>query len=125
MITLGYFESIDNHPKVLFKPNLSALDTTPAGSIVLTTYNEADITAYEAYAPVLGIIVYSMKEFVVVAKCGVKYAVAGYGLAKRLQKAADSYLYDTKVLAMIDNEEEIEQAADDELDGVIRADLIG
>ena len=125
MITLGYFEAIDNHPKVVFKPNLSALDTTPAGSIVLTTYNEKDLATYEAYAPVLGIIVYSMKEFVAVAKCGVKYAIAGYGLAKRLQKAADNYLYDTKVLAMIEDEEAIEQAADDELDGVIRADLIG
>lgn len=124
MITLGFFESIDNHPTVVFKPNLSGLDTTPAGSIVLTTYNPADMTAYEAYAPVLGIIVYSLKEFIIVAKCGVKYAVAGYGLAKQLQKAADNYLYDTKVLAMIDNEEEIEQAAIDELDGVIRADLI-
>lgn len=125
MITLGFFESIDNHPKVLFKPNLSGLDMTPAGSIVLTTYNAADMKTYETYAPVLGIIVYSLKEFIVAAKCGVKYAIAGYGLAKQLQKAADNYLYDTKVLAIIDKEEELEQAAIDELDGVIRADLIG
>lgn len=124
MITLGFFESIDNHPKVLFKPNLTGLDTTPAGSIVLTTFNRADLTTYESYAPVLGIIVYSMTEFIAVAKCGVKYAVAGYGLAKQLQKAADNYLYDTRVLAIIDKEEEIEQAAIDEIDGVILADLI-
>lgn len=125
MITLGFFESIDNHPDVLFKPNLNGLDETPAGSIVITTFNRDDITRYEAYAPVLGIIVYSLKEFIVAAKCGVAYAIAGYDLAKVLQKAADNYLYDTKVLAIIEEEDAIEQAALDELDGVINATILG
>lgn len=125
MITLGFFESIDNHPKLVFKPSLAALDTTPAGSIILTPFNMKDIEAYERYAPVLGIIVYSVKEFVVAAKCGVRYAIATFDLAKTLQKTADNYLYDTKVLMIIENEEEIEHAALNEIDGVIRAELIG
>jgi hypothetical protein len=125
MITLGFFTAIDNHPKVVFKPNLKSIDTTPAGSIVLTTFERNDLPLYETYAPVLGILVYSLLEFVQVAKCGVRYALAPYPLAKKLQKAADAYLYDTKVLALIDTEEMIEQAARDEIDGVAHTALIG
>jgi len=125
MITLGFFESIDNHPKVVFKPNLRSLDTTPSGSIVLTTFNSADIMTYEAYGAVLGIMVYSLKEFIIAAKCRVKYAICAYELAPMLQKAADNYLYDTRVLALIDDEEAIEKAARDEIDGVINTALLG
>ena len=125
MITLGFFETIDNHPTVIFKPGLTGLDTTPAGSIVITPFNRKEIEAYEAYAPVLGLIVYTLGEFIIAAKCGVQYAVCPYELAPTLQKAADNYLYDTKVLAIVEDEDAIEQAARDELDGVIRADLLG
>ena len=124
MITLGFFTEIDNHPKVVFKPSLSGIDQTPAGSIVVTPFDRADMEKYEQYAPVLGLIVYSPTDFIVAAKCGVRYAVASYGLAKLIQKIADNYLYDTRVLALIEEEEEIEQAAMDEIDGVISSHLL-
>ncbi len=124
MITLGFFTKLKSHPKVVFKPSLAGIEQTPAGSIVITPFERGDIAAYETYAPVLGLVVYSMTDFIIAAKCGVKYAVASYGLAKSLQQAADHYLYDTRVLALIDEEAEIEQAARDELDGVIAASLL-
>jgi hypothetical protein len=37
-----------------------------------------------------------------------------------VQKIADNYLYDTKVLAKINTIEEIEKAALDEIDGVYK-----
>jgi len=124
MITLGFFEKIDNHPKVVFKPGITNLDTTPPSSVVIVPFDIKEIESYEKYKDILGLIVYSLKEFVIASKCGVKYAVAEYALSKELQKCADNYLYDTRVLAMIENEEEIEQIAVDGIDGVINRALL-
>lgn len=124
MTTIGFFQKIDNHPKVVFKLNLQNIHLTPASSIVVVPFNMSDIEQYEKYNAILGVIVYSLKEFIVASKCKVKYAIADHALSKQLQKCAENYLYDTKVLAMIENEDEIEIIANDGIDGVINRQLL-
>jgi len=124
MITLGFFEKIDNHPKVVFRPGAANLEATPASSIVMVPFEINDIELYEKHHAILGVIVYSLKEFIIVSKCGVKYALADFALSKQLQKAADNYLYDTKVLAMIESEDEIGKIAAEGIDGVINRTIL-
>ena len=47
------------------------------------------------------------------------YAIAEINLAKQLQKIADNYLWDMKILAKIANEEELEEIALNGIDGAI------
>ena len=124
MITIGFFNQIDNLPEVVFKPSLKDLEQTKSQNIKITPFDEDNINKYIQYKDTIGVICYSEVEFICVAKCGVKYAIADFNIAKILQKIADNYLYDTKVLAIIDSKEEIAKAAHSEIDGVILRSLL-
>jgi hypothetical protein len=120
MITLGFYTHIDNHPKLSLQQNLTNLEDTPANSIVLIPYNKDELKQYEQYNTIIGVFVKNIGEFIAVSKCNVQFAICDYSLALIVQKIADNYLYDTKVLAKINTIEEIEKAALDEIDGVYK-----
>lgn len=60
-----------------------------------------------------------LKELVYACNIGVKYVLANKEDAVIMQKIVDSYLFDTKLLAIIYEEDEIEWAAASEIDGVV------
>lgn len=80
----------------------------------LSTYKEL-VEKNESVAVGVG----DIKELVFVCNIGVKYAIANKEDAVIMQKIVDSYMYDTKLLAIIYEEDEIEWAAMSEIDGVI------
>jgi len=67
----------------------------------------------------LAIGVSDIKELVYACNIGVKYVIANREDAAIMQKIVDSYMYDTKLLAIIYEEEDIEWAGAAEVDGVI------
>lgn len=67
----------------------------------------------------LAIHIADIKELILVCNLGAKYAVANKEDSAIMQKAVDNYLFDTRLLAFIDREEEIEWAAINEIDGVV------
>jgi hypothetical protein len=60
-----------------------------------------------------------IKELIYACNIGVKYAVANKEDAAIMQRIVDSYMFDTKLLAIIYEEDEIEWAAATEIDGVV------
>lgn len=60
-----------------------------------------------------------IKELIYACNIGVKYAIANKEDAAIMQKIVDSYMFDTKLLAIIYEEDEIEWAAAAEIDGVL------
>ena len=67
----------------------------------------------------IALVVADIKELVYACNIGVKYAVTNKEDAAIMQKIVDSYLFDTKLLAIIYEEDEIEWAAVAEIDGVV------
>jgi len=67
----------------------------------------------------IAIGVSDLKELVYACNIGVKYAIANKEDALIMQKIVDSYMYDTKLLAIVYEEDEIEWAAASEIDGVV------
>jgi len=67
----------------------------------------------------IAVYISDIRELVYVCNIGVKYAIANKEDAAIMQKIVDSYMYDTKLLAIIYEEEEIEWAAASEIDGVV------
>lgn len=65
----------------------------------------------------LGVV--DIKELIYACNIGVKYAIANKEDAAIMQRIVDSYMYDTKLLAIIYEEDEIEWAASAEIDGVV------
>ena len=91
-------------------------------SVSFTRFERSKLDFYkqaskEGYA--LAVYVSDIKELIFVCNIGVKYAVATQDDAPIMQRVMENYLFDTKLLAIIDEEDEIEWAAANEIDGVI------
>ena len=123
MVVLGFFLEL-NEQKIEYLKDFNSIDKTKPSSIVVVDFNINDIKKYSSYNNLLGVVVKSIKEFIIVANCEVLYAVCEYELSKTLQKIAENYMYDTKVISIIDNEDSIEQVALDGIDGVINRDFL-
>jgi hypothetical protein len=97
---------------------------TKANSTVLFFFDES-LTKY-CYENELSfaVIVSSIKEAIYSNSLGAKYIISSKQLAKKLQKIADNYMYDSKILAIISTNDEFEEVAKNEVDGAIYQNLI-
>lgn len=65
------------------------------------------------------VIAHSIKEVIYASSLGAKYIIPRVNILIQSQKIADNYMFDSKILAVIEESEEIEKIALDEIDGVI------
>lgn len=61
----------------------------------------------------------SIKEAIYANALNAKYIIAQKLLAKEIQKVAENYMFDSKILAIIETNDELEEIASFEIDGVI------
>ncbi len=66
-----------------------------------------------------GVMAQSLSDALLANALGATYILAQFPLAEAVQKAADTYLFDAKILVPIDEESEIESVAQAAIDGVI------
>ncbi|QKJ23081.1 hypothetical protein [Poseidonibacter lekithochrous] len=105
--------------------NIEDIKTTKANSTIAFGYNEK-IMKYSFENDLnSAIIVNSIKESIYANALNAKYIIANKNLAKDIQKTAENYMFDSKVLAIIESNEEIEEIASYEIDGVIFKTLLG
>ena len=70
------------------------------------------------------VIAYSIKEVIYANSLGAKYIIPRVNILLQVQKIADNYMFDSKILAVIEDSDEIEKIALDEIDGVIYKELL-
>lgn len=105
--------------------NIEDIKTTKANSTIAFGYNE-EIMKYSFENDLnSAVIVNSIKESIYANALNAKYILANKNLAKDIQKTAENYMFDSKVLAIIESNEEIEEIASYEIDGVIYKTLLG
>lgn len=99
--------------------NIEDIKNTKPNSLLFFGYNE-ELLKY-CYKEKLDFFVYvsSIKEALYSSSLNAKYIVCEKSLSKRIQKIADNYMWDTKVLALIYLDEELEEIACEEIDGAI------
>ncbi|RXJ95901.1 hypothetical protein CRU94_04625 [Arcobacter sp. AHV-9/2010] len=66
----------------------------------------------------------TIKEGIYANSFNAKYAVCTQDLAKKMQIIADNYMFDTKILALIDTSDELEDIASEEIDGAIYSEVL-
>jgi len=122
MILIG--DKLVPFENISFISNIEEIKYTKANSSIIFYYdNELLSYCFEnelAYA----VIVKSIKEAIYSNNLNAKYIISQKELSIELQKIADNYMYDSKILAIIDSNEEFEQIAKCEIDGIIYRDLI-
>ncbi len=109
----------------LFKTNsTNDIKNTKANSTVLFNYSD-EIAKYCFENEIsFAVVVNSIKEAIYSSNLNAKYIITNKELAKELQKIADNYMYDAKILAIIESSDEFEEIAKAQIDGVIFKNLI-
>jgi hypothetical protein len=122
MILIG--DKLVPFENISFISNIEEIKKTKANSTIIFYYdNEILLYCYENELA-SAVIVKSIKEAIYSNNLNTKYIISQKELAIELQKIADNYMYDSKILAIIDSNEEFEQVAKCEIDGIIYRDLI-
>ena len=107
--------------------NISSIEeikNTKANSIISFRYNESLLTYCFENELKYAVIVTSIKEAIYANSLDAMYIVCEKELSKDVQKIADNYMFDSKVLAIIKSSEELEEIAQNEIDGIIYKEII-
>lgn len=121
MIILGhpFFETTSLYKIKTFEQ----IKNTPSNSTVLLDFGQNDIIelikTIQMNNVSFAFVVHSIKELIFANNFEAKFVVVDRTLAQNAQKIANEYLFDTKVLVLIENEIEIEKYALEGIDGVI------
>ena len=102
--------------------DIDSITNTPPSSIIHTEFNEENldiITHAQLNQIDISIYVKNITEIVYASSFGASFIVVDINLAKDAQKIANEYLFDAKILVMIEDESEIEKLALLGVDGVI------
>ena len=121
MELFGFYDHVLKTPLIVYDQDLSAITQSPNNSLVLTTFDKTQLKAYFEYHETLIVKVHNVLEFILLHKVLVKFSCCDLQLALELQNIADNYMSDTKVLAIVKEEQDITQCIQYHLDGVINA----
>jgi len=72
-----------------------------------------------------GVIAKNTLEVIYAHNLGARYIIVPKELAKQMQELADNYMFDSKILAIISNTDEIAVCAEQHIDGIIYEDILG
>jgi len=107
--------------------DIDAIVHTPNSSTIYLLFSEENLDiiqhAKKNSIP-LALGVSSIKELIYASSLGARYILPTQSIAKTAQSIAESYLFDAKIIVMIENESEIEEMALLGIDGVLFSDAI-
>lgn len=101
---------------------IEAICNTPSASTLYIEFSEKNldvITHARINSMPLCIYVKNITELLYASALGAKYITVPKELAKTAQNIAENYLFDAKILALIEDEEEIEELGLLGIDGTI------
>lgn len=109
-------------PRFIRCTDQSDAQATPVGSILLYDFTATSAVHYAALIGdrlPLAFTVKTLGDALIASRLGASYLIVPSAIAVACQQAADAYLFDTKILLLIDEEREIVWAATRRIDGVI------
>ena len=108
--------------KLYHVSSIEAIAHTPPNTCLLFSFNDEVFELIE-YAQSndlqFALDIATLKDAVISENLDAKYLLMHEDIANSVQKAADTYLFDAKVLVHIDDEAKIEAIANEGIDGVI------
>ena len=115
------------HPYIAFEPfyhidEIAAIALTPPGSTLLLPFKEENldiITHMRENSLPYAIEAADLSEAVFAHNLGAKYIVVHETLAKSAQNAAETYLFDAKILCRLADTGSLEEKIIEGIDGVI------
>ena len=107
--------------------DVDSIKHTPSSSTIYLEFSEAnlDIIAHaNVNAVEMALRISNITELIYAASLGAKYIVVSKNSAKTAQNIAENYLFDAKILVMLESEDEIQEFAILGIDGAICSNAI-
>jgi hypothetical protein len=100
--------------------NIDDIQNTKSNSIVVFEYDINILTYCKKNNLLCGVIIKNITQSIFSNSLEALYQIVdNSNFANQIQKIAENYVYDSKILQLIENDEEIEQIALNNIDGVI------
>ncbi|NQY93969.1 MAG: hypothetical protein HRT43_07370 [Campylobacteraceae bacterium] len=117
MILLG--DEIIEYETLSSIKNSQDILSTKANSTLVFQYNIDLIKYCHENALGFAVLIKDIKEAIYTSQFDVKYILCDKSIVNSVQKIAENYMFDAKILVIIDNSDEIEWVAQNEIDGAI------
>ena len=104
--------------------SIEEIKSTKANSTLIFSYDENLLKYCFENSLNFAVLVNSIKEAVYSNSLGAKYIISSKDLAKEIQKIAENYMYDSKILAIITSNDEFDEIIEAQIDGVIYKELM-
>jgi hypothetical protein len=119
MIVLGHYLINSEYLYMVF--NFEDIKKTPSNSTVLINFSDGTLLKELSNNKIkTAVKVSNIKEAIFSEALRSKYIIANnLALAIQIQKLAENYLYDSKILVEIEIESDLELIAENKIDGVI------
>jgi hypothetical protein len=122
MILIG--DNLIPHKGFSFIDSILDIEHTVANTTLIFNYDENLLLYCRKNSLPSAVVVSSITEAIYCNALNSQYIICDKKLAKSIQKVAENYMFDAKILAIIETNEEIEKVALSEIDGVIYASLL-
>ena len=117
MILIG--NDIVSYENIANVSDIEQISNTQPNSTLLFEFN-SDLMHYcNQNSLAFGVKVKSLKEAILANALSAKYIICENELSQVVQKSAENYMFDAKILEIIDNDDAIEAVALRQIDGVI------
>ena len=115
------------HPYIAYLPfyevaNDEEIANTPPNSTLFLSFTQSTLPLIQKIQKQklpLALSVNSVSEVVFAHQLGAKYIIVSKNLSKTAQEIAENYLFDTKILCLITDEDALEEKILEGVDGVI------
>ncbi len=122
MIILG--DNLVPYEDISFINHIKDIINTKANSTLIFKYDEEILKYCYENSLNCAVIVDSIKEAIYSNALGSKYIIALKELSKQIQIIADTYMFDSKNIVILDTNDEFESVAKAGIDGVIYSSLL-
>ncbi len=123
MIILG--DDLVPFKETSFISKLEDIENTKANSTILFDFNKKLLKYSYENNLFTGVIVHTLKEALYANALHTKYIICDKPLDKTIQDIAENYMFDSKILTIIESSDELEIVAMNKIDGVIYKNLLG
>lgn len=97
---------------------------TQANTTVLFSYDEALMQYCAQNSVSYAVQINEVKEGIYANALKARYIIASFQVANQMQPIAENYMYDAKVLCIIDSNSELEKIAKAEIDGAVYSSIL-